>query len=65
MKITVNGEPMNVSSDNLAALLAELELEQELVATAVNQNFVRAKDRAATGLQAGDQVEILTPRQGG
>jgi len=65
MKITVNGEPMNVSSDNLAALLAELELEQELVATAVNQNFVRAKDRGATGLQAGDQVEILTPRQGG
>jgi sulfur carrier protein len=65
MKITVNGEPINVSSDNLAALLAELEFEQELVATAVNQSFVRAKDRAATVLQAGDQVEILTPRQGG
>ena len=65
MKITVNGEPMNVSSVNLAALLAELEFEQEIVATAVNQNFVRARDRAATNLQAGDHVEILTPRQGG
>ena len=65
MKITVNGEPRNVSSDNLTSLLAELEFEEKLVATAVNQNFVRARDRGEIKLQPGDQVEILTPRQGG
>jgi len=65
MKIVVNGETRDVRAPDLAALLAELDLGSDHVATAVNENFVRAKDRAGRVLAEGDRVEILTPRQGG
>ena len=35
------------------------------VGTALNQEFVRDRDRAQTPLREGDAVEIVTPRQGG
>jgi sulfur carrier protein len=65
MKIVVNGEIFEARSSDLDALLAELDYAPALVATAVNENFVRGKERAATPLREGDRVEILTPRQGG
>ncbi len=65
MKIVVNGEPVEARSGNLAALVEELDYSPQLVATAVNGDFVRAKERAGTRLGADDRVEILTPRQGG
>jgi sulfur carrier protein len=42
-----------------------LGYEDEIVGTALNQEFVRRQDRAGTLLQDGDAVEIVTPRQGG
>ncbi len=65
MRIEVNGAGVETKADNLAALVAELGYQPGLVATALNQEFVRAKDRDATVLRDGDSVEILMPRQGG
>lgn len=65
MQIHVNGKAHEVSATTLAALLAELDCQHKLVATAVNQSFVRATDRETTPLKPGDAVEILVPRQGG
>jgi sulfur carrier protein len=65
MKIVLNGEVFETQSSDLDALLNELDYEPALVATAVNEYFVRGKERAATPLREGDRVEILTPRQGG
>jgi len=65
MKIVVNGEIFEAQSSDLNALLNELDYEPALVATAVNESFVRGKERAKTPLREGDRVEILTPRQGG
>ncbi len=65
MNIRVNGEPCRVASRDLAALLDELGYGDATVATALNRTFVRKKDRAETKLVEGDEVEILTPRQGG
>ena len=65
MDIRVNGAPLQVEAKTLAALVAELDYDDAAVATAVNQTFVRRKDRDATALKADDEVEILTPRQGG
>ncbi len=65
MRIVVNGEPLEARSENLASLIEELDYRPELVATAVNGDFVRAKERVSIKLGPDDRVEILTPRQGG
>ncbi|WP_363350044.1 sulfur carrier protein ThiS [Methylocystis echinoides] len=65
MRIQVNGRPRDVSATTLDALLRELGYEDQKVGTALNQEFVRDKDREKTQLQEGDAVEIVTPRQGG
>lgn len=65
MKVRVNGETREVRATNLAALIAELDYGEALVATARNQTFVRGKDRVQTQIAEGDEIEILTPRQGG
>lgn len=65
MQIIVNGKPRDVDAQTIAALLVELDYAEATVATALNQSFVRATDRAATPLRDGDAVEILVPKQGG
>jgi sulfur carrier protein len=65
MQIRVNGKEREVAATTLAALLDELDYQDVVVATALNQCFVRAVDRNETSLKAGDAVEILTPKQGG
>lgn len=65
MRIQINGRPQEVSATTLQSLLQELGYENETVGTALNQEFVRGKDRAQTPLRDGDAVEIVTPRQGG
>ena len=65
MQIEVNGKPVEAKSTTLAALLQELDYGDRKVATALNRQFVRAADRARTGLKSGDAVEVVVPRQGG
>jgi sulfur carrier protein len=65
MRISVNGQTHDVSVQTLALLLDELGYQTQTVATALNQQFVRGKDRAQTPLREGDAVEIVSPRQGG
>ncbi len=65
MQISVNGKAREVAAATLAALLVELDYGDTVVATALNQSFVRAVDRAGTTLTPGDAVEIVSPRQGG
>ncbi|WP_330083897.1 sulfur carrier protein ThiS [Methylocystis iwaonis] len=54
-----------MDATTLEALLRELGYEHQKVGTALNQEFVRDRDREKTTLQEGDAVEIVTPRQGG
>jgi len=61
----VNGRSLEVRATTLARLLEELGYGESRVGTAVNQQFVRDRDREATLLQDDDAVEIVTPRQGG
>lgn len=65
MNLHINGEPRQVRAGNLADLVAELELQERPVATALNGEFVPKGQRAARILQAGDAVEIVSPMQGG
>lgn len=65
MKITVNGTEQETGAVTLALLLDEMGLGAAKVATAVNEGFVPAPQRAQTPLAEGDRIEIVAPRQGG
>lgn len=64
MRLIVNGEEFETKAAHIAALVAELD-HHGYVAVAVNEEIVSRKNWAATALNEGDAVEIITPRQGG
>jgi sulfur carrier protein len=65
MRVTVNGEQREISSASVDALLGELEYEGTHFAIALNCDVVPKSRWAETPLKAGDEIEIITPRQGG
>ena len=65
MRLIVNGEPREIQSADVDALLRELEYEGTHFAIAVNFDVVPKARWAATPLRSGDEIEIITPRQGG
>jgi sulfur carrier protein len=65
MRVTVNGEPREIASERVDALLAELDYEGSHFAIAVNYDVLPKSRWAETQIKAGDEIEIITPRQGG
>jgi len=65
MRVTVNGEDRDIASTSIAALLSELDYEGTHFAIAVNYDVVPKSRWAETQLKSGDEIEIITPRQGG
>ncbi|WP_407155999.1 sulfur carrier protein ThiS [Bradyrhizobium sp. STM 3557] len=65
MRVTVNGETRDIASTSVAALLSELDYEGTHFAIALNYDVVPRSRWAETQLKAGDEIEIITPRQGG
>jgi sulfur carrier protein len=65
MRITVNGEPREITSLSVDALLKELDYEGTHFAIALNYDVVPKSRWAETPLKIGDEIEIITPRQGG
>ena len=65
MRVTINGEAREITASRVDALLSELEYEGTHFAIALNYDVVPKSRWAETALQAGDEIEIITPRQGG
>jgi sulfur carrier protein len=65
MHLIINGEQREVSSVSVDALLAELDYEGTHFAIALNYDVVPKSRWAETQLKSGDEIEIITPRQGG
>ena len=66
MRLVLNGETIERPGPcSLEALLRELKLKAEHVATVVNDNVVPSGLRAAHQVQEGDRIEILTFAGGG
>jgi sulfur carrier protein len=65
MRVIVNGEQKEISAASVYALLAELDYEGSHFAIALNYDVLPKSRWAETRLQAGDEIEIITPRQGG
>lgn len=65
MHVTVNGERKDVAADSLGTLLTELEYDGGHFVVAVNYDVVPRARWTQTTLSNGDQIEIVTMRQGG
>jgi sulfur carrier protein len=65
MRVMVNGEHREIASDRVDALLAELEYQGSHFAIALNFDVLPRSQWAQTRLKNGDEIEIITPRQGG
>jgi sulfur carrier protein len=65
MRVTVNGEQREISSASVDALLGELDYAGTHFAIALNYDVVPKSRWGETRLKAGDEIEIITPRQGG
>ena len=65
MLVVLNGERVEIAARNLTALLSEKDYEHTNLAIAVNQRVVPRVAWSDTTLNSGDQIEIITPRQGG
>ena len=65
MKILVNGDWRDVTTNVLATALQELGYREGAFATAVNGAVIPAAARAGAVICEGDRVEVLAPMQGG
>ncbi len=65
MRVTVNGEQREINASRISALLSELEYEGTHFAIALNYDVLPKSRWAETPIQPGDEIEIITPRQGG
>ena len=65
IRFVVNGEARDVNASHVDALLSELDYEGTHFAIALNYDVLPKSKWAETPLQAGDAIEIITPRQGG
>ena len=65
MRVTINGEQREIAASRVDALLNELEYEGTHFAIALNFDVLPRSQWAETRLRPGDEIEIITPRQGG
>jgi sulfur carrier protein len=65
MRVIINGEAREIAAMSISALLGELDYEGTHFAVAVNFDVLPRSQWAQTQLKAGDEIEIITPRQGG
>ena len=65
MRVTVNGEAREIVSNSVDALLGELDYQGTHFAIALNYDMLPKSKWAQTPIRNGDEIEIITPRQGG
>ena len=65
MRVIINGEAREISATSIDALLGELDYEGTHFAIALNYDVLPRSRWAETSLKIGDEIEIITPRQGG
>lgn len=64
-RIRLNGEEAQTFAVTLADLLREKGFADVKVATAINGSFVAARARTTQALSDGDEIEVVSARQGG
>lgn len=65
MKIELNGNVIETGATNVAALLAEQQIDAACIASAFNGQFLPRSRYEHQALEPGCQLEVLSPMQGG
>jgi sulfur carrier protein len=65
MRITLNGNAIEIDAQTLDQALEQLGYADSVVATALNGTFIPKTQRRETRLGEGDRIEIVAPMQGG
>jgi sulfur carrier protein len=66
MKLTINGQPMDIPDGlTVETLLDHLRVKREYTAVALNREVTPKSAYATTELTEGDRVEIVRPMGGG
>ena len=65
MKLVINGEEMSFKGQTLKELMEDLDIYKTKAAVAVNGGFIPKDGHASLTLSEGDEIEILSPMQGG
>jgi sulfur carrier protein len=65
MKLRINGKDQTTIASTIAELVKTLGYEGDFFAVALNRACVPRKNYAATAVKDGDEIEILSPMQGG
>lgn len=66
ISIILNGKKMELPEEQpLAEAIKVLGYDQGPFAVAVNESFVARSDHGSTMVRQGDQIEIVSPIQGG
>lgn len=65
IEIIINGKKQQIGKDNtLEMIIAGLEI-QPPYAVMINRQHIVRRDYVSTILSAGDEIDIITPMQGG
>jgi sulfur carrier protein len=60
MRVTINGEAIKVAQDtNLKELLINLELDEKVMAAAINMEIIKQSNWDNHILKDGDKLELL------
>lgn len=66
IQVTINGEKLLIyHQSGLDELIQKLDFNSNLVAVAVNEEFVPRGNRKTFLLKDGDRIEVLAPMAGG
>jgi len=65
LQLTVNGEGQQVAAASVSGLLEALGHDSAFIAVAVNHAVIPRARWAEALLRDGDDIEIVSPRQGG
>ena len=65
MRITINGETKDVTEEMMDNILTECGFLNPNIATALNGTFVHKEARVDTRINEGDQIEVVSPIEGG
>lgn len=65
MKLSINGEDKQTQAKTLEDLMQELGAYDTKSSVAVNGGFIPKDHHSETELTEGDEIEILSPMQGG